>query len=145
MSQQTPQPGSQQTPEPGYQPPNQPPNQPIYQPPAQPGYQHPYTQPVYQQTVVYSTYQPQPRGLSITSLVLGLVSIFFGFTFLVPIGAVIFGAIGIKREPTGRGMSITGLVLGGLCLLGWALLVVLWVVFAGIMVGAAASSGGYNS
>lgn len=81
----------------------------------------PYNAPVaYQQ--VYAA--PPPTGLSVTSLVLGLVSIFFGFTFLVPLGALIFGIIGLKREPTGRGMAITGIVIGGLFML-------FWVVFGG--------------
>lgn len=81
----------------------------------------PYNAPVaYQQGYA----GPAPTGLSITSLVLGLVSIFFGFTFLVPLGALIFGIIGLKREPTGRGMAITGIVIGGLFML-------FWVVFGG--------------
>jgi hypothetical protein len=108
--------------------------------PQQPGGQQQYAQPVYQQTVVYAAYQPQPKGLSITALVLGLASILFGFTLLVPVGAVVFGIIGIRREPSARGMSITGVVLGGICLLGWLLLVVLWIVFAIILAGAAATS-----
>ncbi|MGN6197300.1 hypothetical protein [Humibacter sp.] len=143
MSQQTPhggrnpqQPSAQQG---GYQ-------QPGYQQPyGQPVYQQPYGQPVYQQTAVYAGYQPQPKGFSITSLILGLASILFGFTFLVPIGAVIFGAIGIKREPTGRGMSITGLILGGIMLLGWAALIVFWIVFAVVFASAASSVGPYVS
>ena len=152
MSQQTPQGGPypQQPSEqqggyqqPGYQ---QPYGQPGYQQPyGQPGYQQPYGQPVYQQTAVYAGYQPQPKGFSITSLILGLASILFGFTFLVPIGAVIFGAIGIKREPTGRGMSITGLILGGIMLLGWAALIVFWIVFAVVFASAASSVGPYAS
>lgn len=60
-----------------------------------------------------------PKGFSITALVLGLASIFFGFTFLVPIGALIFGIIGAKKEPSGRAMAITGIVIGSLFLLGW--------------------------
>lgn len=143
MSQQTPhggrnpqQPSAQQG---GYQ-------QPGYQQPyGQPVYQQPYGQPVYQQTAVYAGYQPQPKGFSITSLILGLASILFGFTFLVPIGAVIFGAIGIKREPSARGMSITGLILGGIMLLGWAALIVFWIVFAVVFASAASSVGPYVS
>lgn len=83
----------------------------------------PYTVPVIQPVYVVS----QPRGFSITALVLGLVSIFFGFTFLVPIGALIFGIIGAKKEPTGRGMAITGIVIGSLFLL-------FWLIFGGAII-----------
>ncbi|GAB3254125.1 DUF4190 domain-containing protein [Arthrobacter pigmenti] len=86
-----------------------------YQGPPQP------QRPPYQQ--VYSQ-QPPPRGASITSLVLGLVSILLGFTFLVPIVGFIFGVVGMRKEPAGRGMAIAGLVLNGIFLIGWVLLLV---------------------
>jgi hypothetical protein len=157
---------SDQTPQGGYpqqQPPVQsgPPQQPYGQPIAQQGYvqpQHPepqypqqqypqsgQLQPMYQQTVVYASYQPQPKGFSITALVLGLVSLFFGFTFIVPIGAIIFGSLGVKREPTAKGMSVTGIVLGGVCLLGWVVVVLIWVFAAIVFAGAVASSASYVS
>jgi hypothetical protein len=136
MSEQAAGPGDQHEPvqQPGYQ-----------QPVQQFGYQQPYAQPVYRQTMVYAAYQPQPKAFSVTSLVLGLASILFGFTFLVPIGAVVFGIIGIKREPAMRGMSITGLIVGSLFLLGWVILVVFWIVFAVILASAAASVSTYGS
>ena len=62
---------------------------------------------------------PASTGLSVTSLVLGLVSIFFGFTFLVPLGALIFGLIALKREPGGKGMAIAGIVIGAAFMLFW--------------------------
>ena len=56
----------------------------------------------------------QSKGLSIASMVLGIVSlVFYCFWFVsVPgaILAIIFGFIGMKRA--GRGMAIAGLVLG---------------------------------
>ncbi len=69
-------------------------------------------------------YQQGPKGASITSLVLGLVSILLGFTFLVPIVGFIFGVVGIRKEPAGRGMAIAGLVLNGIFLFGWLLLLI---------------------
>lgn len=80
-------------------------------------------------------YQPgPPKGLSITSMVLGLVSIVAGFTFLVPVVGLVLGIIGLRREPAGRGMAITGLVLNGLFVVGWALLIVfVFVLGAGAM------------
>lgn len=55
-----------------------------------------------------------PRGLSITSMVLGIVGLvgFFLGGGLLSVGAVIFGHIGLKREPAGRGMAIAGIVTG---------------------------------
>lgn len=145
MSDQTPQYGSQQQPpaQPGYpqQPGYQQPGYPQQSPYQQPGYQQQYGQPVYQQTVVYTSYQPQPKGFSVTSLVLGIASVLFGFTFLVPIGAVIFGIVGIRREPTAKGMSITGLILGAVMLVGWIILLVLWLSLAFWAVGAASVYG----
>ncbi|MBT1681908.1 DUF4190 domain-containing protein [Curtobacterium flaccumfaciens] len=94
----------------------------------------PYTYP--QQVVV--GYQPSPpKGLSVTSMVLGLVSIVLGFTFLVPLVGFVLGIIGIRREPAGRGMAITGLVLNGLFVIGWALVIVLVFV---VGIGAATST-----
>jgi hypothetical protein len=104
-------------------------NEPQYQP-------HPPTQAFPQHVVV--GYQPgPPKGLSITSMVLGLVSIVLGFTFLVPVVGFVLGIVGIRREPAGRGMAITGLVLNGLFVIGWALVIVLVFV---IGLGAATTS-----
>ncbi|WP_423920418.1 DUF4190 domain-containing protein [Frigoribacterium sp. 2-23] len=88
----------------------------------------------YPQHVVVG-YQPAPpRGLSIASMVLGLVSVFAGFTFVVPIIGFILGIVGLRKEPAGRGMAVTGLILNGLFVLGWAILVifVLGIGFLGI-------------
>jgi hypothetical protein len=51
--------------------------------------------------------QAQPTAKSIASMVLGLLSIACGWTFLVPIIGLILGFVGLKREPAGRGMAIT--------------------------------------
>lgn len=111
-----------------------------------------YVQPAYPQqyaAVAYASYAPpQPRGLSITAMVLGLVSILFWFTFLVPIGAIVLGIIGLKKEPAGRGMSITGIILGSVCLLGTIVVVALWITFFVAAVGTAGVIGttnGYSS
>ncbi|MGV8876896.1 MAG: DUF4190 domain-containing protein [Rhodoglobus sp.] len=76
------------------------------------------TPPLVPSQTIYVVQGP-PRGFSITSLILGLCSILFGFTFLVPLGALIFGIIGIRREPAGRGMAIAGIVIGALFMLFW--------------------------
>lgn len=68
----------------------------------------------------------QPRaaetnGFSIASLVLGLVSIVAGFTFLVPIGGLVLGIVGLQREPASRTMAIWGVVLNTVMLVGTVL------------------------
>lgn len=76
---------------------------------------------------------PPPRGMSIASMVIGIVSVFLGFTFFVPIVGLILGIVGLKREPHGRGMAITGIVINGLILAGWliVLVVTLLIMIAG--------------
>ncbi len=49
------------------------------------------------------------KGMSVAALVCGIVGLFFGGLILGPL-AIIFGAIGMKRD--GRGMAIAGLVCG---------------------------------
>ncbi|WP_417215493.1 DUF4190 domain-containing protein [Arthrobacter sp.] len=88
-------------------------------------------------------YAPPHRGMSITSLVLGLVSIFSGFTFIVPIAGLVFGFIGLRREPAGRGMAIAGVILNGVMLIGWVLLIVLAIVIFGSLAAAMQQDGFY--
>jgi hypothetical protein len=91
------------TPTPGYQPPW---STQGYTPPQQPVY--------YQQVVPQKT-----NGMSIASLVLGIVGLIFGFMYVVPpILATIFGGVAIykigrSQVPVGgKGMAIAGLVMG---------------------------------
>lgn len=127
--------------------------------PSQPYPQQPYSQQPYPQQYAVQPYaQPYapvypapypypaspPKGLSISSMVIGLVSLFFGFTFVLPVVGFVLGLMGLRREPAGRAMAITGVVLNGLFLLVWAALVLLWVfVIGGLLagVGGAASTG----
>jgi hypothetical protein len=99
--------------------------------------------PMPMQPVGYPVYlvQPSPpRGMSIASMVLGLVSILFGFTFFLPLTGLILGIIGARREPTGRGMAVTGIVLNSLILAGWVI-VVLFIILVGVIgTGAALTS-----
>ncbi|OZB86062.1 DUF4190 domain-containing protein [Microbacterium sp. 13-71-7] len=71
---------------------------------------------------------PEPKGMSIASLVLALVSIVFGFTFLVPVAALILGIAGIRKERAGRGMAVAGVIISSLILLVWALILILFFV-----------------
>lgn len=122
--------------------PSQPPAQPQY---AQPQYvQQGYVQPVYYGQPLYLAPPPPPRGKSITSMVLGLVSVFFGFVLFLPLIGFIFGLTALKSEPAGRGMAITGLILNGLMLLGWVVAVV-FIVLAFVGLGAATYSTGIST
>ena len=80
----------------------------------------PYGQPAgqYPQQGYYGM-QPEPKTLSIASMVCGIASVIMGWLLLPQIAAIITGHMALKREPAGRGMSIAGLVLGYLCLLGY--------------------------
>lgn len=69
--------------------------------------------------------------LGILSLVLGLVSIFAGWTFLAPIAGLVLGIMALSREPHNRTMAIWGIVLNGVLLAGSVLLALLAIV-AGI-------------
>ena len=79
---------------------------------------------------------PQPKTLSLTSMILGIASfIGFGFLILPQIAAIITGHLGYRREmPQGKGFAIAGLVLGYFCLLvyavGWILIIVALVTAA---------------
>jgi len=66
--------------------------------------------------------EPQPKGNSIASLVLGLSSMFFGWTFVVPIVGLVLGIVGTRKEPAGKGMAIAGIIINGIMLVGWAIL-----------------------
>ena len=59
--------------------------------------------------VVTETKEPEQKGFSIASMVLGIVGIFVA---PIPCGilAIVFGAIGLKKG--GKGFAIAGLVLG---------------------------------
>ena len=80
-----------------------------------------------------------PRGMSVASMVLGLVSIAFGFTFILPVVSLILGIVGIRREPAGRGMAITGVILSGLILAVWVLIIGAILVGGLLVAGSAAS------
>lgn len=80
-----------------------------------------------------------PRGLSLTSMILGLASLVAGAGFfIVPqIVGIVLGHLGLRREdPQGRGFAITGLITNYLALVIWGLLYIFM-----IFVIAAAESG----
>ncbi|MCU1443741.1 MAG: hypothetical protein JWQ59_1891 [Cryobacterium sp.] len=68
-------------------------------------------------------------ALSISSLVLGLVSMFAGWTLLAPVAGLVLGVMALSREPHSRNMAIWGIVLNAVMLAGSMLLVVLALAF----------------
>ncbi len=82
-------------------------------------------------------YAPQPQsGLSVASMVLGIVGIVFslgyGFGLFPSIAAVITGHLARKRQPHARGYWLAGLVCGyvglGISLLWIAGLIIIAVI-----------------
>jgi hypothetical protein len=76
-----------------------------------------------------ATAQAAPGSpLSITSLVLGLASIFAGWTFLAPVGGLVTGIMALRREPHSRTMAIWGIVINAVMLAGSFVLVLVALV-----------------
>ncbi len=78
-----------------------------------------------------SGYVTGPKGLSLTSMILGLASLLVGFGFfMVPqIVGVILGHLGLRKEsPHGRGFAITGLITSYLAVLIFGALYALFIV-----------------
>lgn len=104
-------------------------------PAAQP---NPYAAPA-AQPYAYGPYVPQPpKGLSITSMILGIagavLALCYGFGFLLGVGAVITGFLAKKSQPYAKGMWLTGIVTGfvtiGISLL-WLLGIIVFAVWSG--------------
>ena len=92
-------------------------------PPPPPPYGRPDGPPPYQpyQNAGFGGYQPamqRNNGLAVAGMVCGIVGILISCFFILPILAIIFGAVGrsqIRRQPQvfkGAGMATAGLVLG---------------------------------
>ncbi|MCO1338310.1 hypothetical protein BJH93_05285 [Kocuria polaris] len=76
----------------------------------------------------------EPRGASITSLVLGLCSVALGFTFVVPLVGVIMGIIGLMKEPASKSVATWGIILNAVMMLGWLLLILFLVPLLAVAV-----------
>lgn len=69
--------------------------------------------------------------LSITSLILGIVSVAGGWTFLAPVAGLVVGILALGREPQARTMAIWGIVLNSVVLAG-ALVFAVMAIIVGI-------------
>ncbi|WP_010202920.1 hypothetical protein [Salinibacterium sp. PAMC 21357] len=63
------------------------------------------------------------RTMSILALSLGIASLVFAQTVVVPLAAVILGVFGLRDEPAGRNFSIWGIVLACIAAFGWVAIV----------------------
>lgn len=70
---------------------------------------------------------------SLTSLILGVTSVFFGLTVIAPVAGLVFGILGLRREPTGRTLAIWGIVLNSV-MIGLVALFVVALLFLGLLV-----------
>lgn len=84
-----------------------------------------------QQTVVQQPARPS-KGLAITSLVLGIVSLLFALAWFIAIPlaitAIVLGSVYLAKNKGvkgGKGMAITGIILSGLALLASVLFAML--------------------
>jgi len=76
----------------------------------------PYQNPAAQSPHAYRT--AESKGLSVTSLVLGILSVVAGWTFVVPIVGGVLGIVALRREPTSKAIAVWGIVLNAVMLLG---------------------------
>lgn len=79
---------------------------------------------------------PTPTGgvrspLAVWSLVLGLASIGFGFTFVVPIAGLVLGILSRRREPEGRTMALVGIISSVVMLAGTLVVLAIGVAVVG--------------
>ncbi|MFF1574046.1 hypothetical protein ACFVWR_14990 [Leifsonia sp. NPDC058292] len=76
--------------------------------------------------------QPESRALSVTSLVLGLASIVFSWTFFAPVIGLVVGILALTREPASKTMAVWGIVLNAVMLAGAIFVALLAVVGVGV-------------
>jgi len=135
--------------------PNEPatPASPYAPPAATPAAQDPYAAPAYPAAPpTYTPAQPNPyapgvpgpaRGLSITSMVLGIVGVLFGgFGLLISIAAVITGHMAQRRQPYAKPFWLTGIITGYFGIL-IGLVVTAFFIFIIVLGVSQGGSGGY--
>ncbi|WP_244209443.1 DUF4190 domain-containing protein [Rathayibacter festucae] len=98
----------------------------------------PFERPVAQHPAPYGvppvSAAPAPSTpFSLTSLILGVTSVFFGLTVIAPVAGLVFGILGLRREPTGRTLAIWGIVLNAV-MISLVVLFVVALLFLGLLV-----------
>jgi len=72
-------------------------------------------------------------GLGTASLIIGLVSLLAGWTFVAPIIGIMLGVRSRRQEPYARTVAAWGIGLNVFCMLGWLVVGVLLFVFGGAL------------
>jgi hypothetical protein len=118
---------------------NQAPQQPNFNQPQQPNFNQAPQQPNFNQPPVYNNPTPPApgKGLSIASMVLGIVSIvlccIYGGVLGIP--GLILGIIGMKNNPQSKGMAIAGIITS---IIGIVILIALIIMI--VVIGSASIS-----
>lgn len=90
----------------------------------------PYSTP---QPYANGPYVPQPpKGLSLTSMILGIVGLLFSFAgagFLIVVGAIVTGHMAAKRQPYAKSYWVTGLITGYIGLAFSLIYGLIWAIF----------------
>ena len=81
----------------------------------------------------YAAPAAETRGFSISSLVLGIVSIVASSTFFVPAIGLVLGILALSRETASRTMAIWGIVLNAVMLAGAVVFGLIALVFGLVM------------
>ena len=121
--------------------------QPVYQ---QPQYQQPvYQQPGYGQQPGVNYVPGPPRGLSVTSMVIGIVTFLFPLFIVPSVVGLILGVAGLKKEPAGRGFAIAGIWLNAIILalvaIGIVFVVITFLTLGAFTIPFLVSDYGYSS
>ncbi|HJJ47949.1 MAG TPA: DUF4190 domain-containing protein [Methanocorpusculum sp.] len=77
-------------------------------------------------------YDESKKGLSIASLVLGIIGLFC-LPVIPSILAVIFGAMCISKKQGSKGLAIAGIVLGVISLIMTVICIIFWSAIAPLL------------
>ena len=91
-------------------------------PPTYPGYAPSYAG--------YPVVATPPKGLSVTSMILGIAGLLIGFFFvgLLSVAALVTGIIARRREPAARAFWLTGIITGAVGLAFGLIIVIIYVI-----------------
>ncbi len=106
------------------------------------GYQPGYDQQGYNQQYIPPQQQDPTPGFSIAALVTGILALLLAcclnkWDLIFALPAIVFGILGLKKEPNGKGMAIAGIVLGAIALI----IIIVIIIIAVAIVNQAASLG----
>jgi hypothetical protein len=80
----------------------------------------------------YPPVQQEPKGLAVTSMVLGICSLVIPFVGIITgVLAIVFGGVSRNHNEGGRGMAIAGIVCGIVALVGYLIWIIALAASAG--------------